>query len=104
MLGLGAEGLVGANAVNMSVRIVWCAVWVEGWWREQGQGENGGRGRWEVPRFKVLSKETCPKARTVSVGVAAWAVLAVLKRRYFDGGWKDFVAVGGVAGVVGLTM
>ena len=112
--GLGAEGLVGANAVNMGVRILWCKVWVEGWWAAQmgdkeGAGQenekrDGQRKTRKVPVFKVLSTETLPKMRTASVGVAAWSVLVVLQRRYFDGGLMDLVVAGGVAGVAGLTM
>ena len=115
--GLGAEGLVGANAVNMGVRILWCKFWVEGWWAAQKDAEektqeketekDQGPGRkrpGKVPEFKVLSAATLPKMRTASVGVAAWSVLVVLQRNCFDGGLMDLVLAGGVAGVAGLTM
>ena len=123
--GLGAEGLVGANAVNMGVRIFWCKIWVEVWWRAQKDGSEGegeeegekevvdekGRGETEregkngeVPVFKVLSAETLPKMRTAGVGVAAWAVLSVLRREFLDGGLLELVVLGGVAGLAGVTM
>ena len=112
--GTGAEGLVGANAVNMLVRIVWCAMWVESWWREQKElrlqtgpvSEKGGKAMEteEVPTFKLLSEETLPKLQTVSASVAGLAVLSILQRQYFDGSLRDLVLALGVAGTAGLSM
>lgn len=101
--GLGAEGLVGANAVNMVVRIVWTGRWVQDWWDGQREKETAEKEK-DVLRFRVLSRETLPKARTVSMGVGAWGVLHVLQRQSFDGSSRDLVLALGVAGTAGLGM
>ena len=105
--GLGAEGLVGANAVNMLVRIIWTGAWVEGWWDEQGEArrQRSEKGLAEdVPRLRVLSEQTLPKAQTASVGMAAWAALYLVHGQYDAGSLADLAATVGVAGVAGLGM
>lgn len=68
VLGWGAEGLVWANGMNMVWRIVWCGVFVRGYFKRRGVEVGWGE---VVPR---------------PVGVAAAVVAGVVVRRVVDGG------------------
>ncbi|KAK1834124.1 oligosaccharide translocation protein RFT1 [Podospora conica] len=67
VLGWGAEGLVWANGINMACRIVWCAVFIGGYFAKRGEGIGWG--------------EVMPRP----LGVGAAAVVAVVVRRVVDG-------------------
>jgi hypothetical protein len=86
LLGLGGEGLVWANCVNLGVRILWSCRFITAWYREREAAIG-----WErvVPR-----SETLAAAMGVGAGV-----------RYVCGrGTGGFINSVGVAGVGGLGL
>lgn len=87
--GMGARGLVLANAVNMGMRIWWSGGFVRGWFEREGVGVG-----WEgcVPSWGTV----------VAGGVVAGG-LRVLGRG-FDGGVGDLVKCVGVAGGYGVIL
>jgi oligosaccharide translocation protein RFT1 len=89
VLGWGAEGLVGANAVNMAMRIIWSWWFVRGVLKEEGVA------------FGV--REVMPGKVVVGVGMVVAGYLRVLERS-FDGGLIDLVRVLMMGGVYGLMM
>ena len=87
--GLGARGLVLANAVNMGMRIWWSAGFVGGWLSREG--------------VRVGWGECLPSWGTGVMGVAVAGGMRVLERG-FDGGWVDLVKCAGVAGGYGVLL
>jgi oligosaccharide translocation protein RFT1 len=85
--GLGARGLVAANAANMGMRIVWSWVFVSEWLGERG-----------VP---LRLWQIIPGWGVVGSGVLTAGVLGRLRMR---GGVMDLVEVITIGGACGLTM
>ncbi|CAF9935943.1 Oligosaccharide translocation protein rft1 [Imshaugia aleurites] len=88
VLGMGARGLVLANAVAMGLRICWSWAFVQGYLRSVGHGEGLRLG------------SLLPSTGSVAIGVAARGALVVLESgtgRY--GGWGELLRCGLVAGV-----
>ncbi|KAK3400690.1 Rft protein-domain-containing protein [Sordaria brevicollis] len=80
--GMGARGLVWANAVNMGCRIVWAWGFISNWIKERGghgkrgdevKGDGKGEGEKEEVRFRVL--EVLPKPGAVAAAVVARSVV-----------------------------
>lgn len=87
--GMGARGLVLANAVNMGMRIWWSAGFVRAWLRREGVGVRWG--------------ECAPSWGTGVLGVAVAGGMRVLEKG-FDGGLGDLVKCVGMAGVYGVML
>ncbi|KAK6542932.1 Oligosaccharide translocation protein rft1 [Orbilia ellipsospora] len=88
-MGMGADGLVWANCVNMLMRVVWSCGFIRGYFRRVGRGRG-------VEIGKVL-----PGSGFVAVAVAAGAVARrVVSER---GVLMDYVKGGGLAGIVALV-
>ncbi|EGX45907.1 hypothetical protein AOL_s00112g96 [Orbilia oligospora ATCC 24927] len=89
-LGLGADGLVWANCVNMGMRILWSVSFIRKYFASVGDGKR----RPEVERImpgRLLV--------TIAIGVGAIARRAVSER----GVLADYVKGAGLAGVVGVV-
>ncbi|EGZ68846.1 Rft-1-domain-containing protein [Neurospora tetrasperma FGSC 2509] len=74
--GMGARGLVVANAVNMACRIAWCWGFVGRWFAERTGGEKGEKEdekEKENVRFGVL--DVLPKPGAVAAAVVARSVV-----------------------------
>ncbi|MCJ1251818.1 Oligosaccharide translocation protein rft1 [Trapelia coarctata] len=87
--GLGARGLVLANAVNMGMRILWSWGFVRGFLRGEGVG--------------LRIAESLPARGSMGLGVLVAAYLRVLQDG-FQGGWMDLVKTVGVGGFYGLAL
>ncbi|CZT45285.1 related to oligosaccharide transporter [Rhynchosporium secalis] len=82
VLGMGAEGLVWANALNMGLRIVWSTVFIQTYLRRFGHGLELG--------------QLLPKRLTIAAGAGTFAVLKQLESG-FMGGMMDLIESGAVA-------
>lgn len=87
--GLGAEGLLAANAVNMAMRIWWSWGFVRGYLGREGVELRVGQ--------VVLSRGA------MLLGFLVAGYLRMLKEG-FKGGWGDLGKVVGVGGLFGLTL
>ncbi|KAF3903722.1 hypothetical protein AA313_de0209613 [Arthrobotrys entomopaga] len=88
-MGMGADGLVWANCVNMGMRVIWSSWFIRGYFRRVGDGRG-------VEVGKVL-----PGGMFVAVAVGAGAVARrVVGER---GVLMDYVKGGGLSGVVALV-
>ncbi len=82
VLGLGAEGLVWANALNMLLRIVWCTTFIRMYMERHGT------------RLEI--RALVPKPASLAVGLGTFAVLWQLEST-FTGGIMDLLKSGAVA-------
>ncbi|KAK6528116.1 Oligosaccharide translocation protein rft1 [Arthrobotrys megalospora] len=89
-LGLGADGLVWANCVNMGMRILWSASFIRGYFGKVGDGKRGVEVGRIIPGRLLV---------TVAVGVGAVARRVVSEK----GVLGDYVKGAGLAGVVGVV-
>ncbi|EPS37857.1 hypothetical protein H072_8419 [Dactylellina haptotyla CBS 200.50] len=89
-MGMGADGLVWANCVNMGMRILWSVVFIRGYFRRVGGGKRG------VELEKIMPGGLLV---TVAVGVGAVARRVVGEK----GVMMDYVKGAGLAGVVGIV-
>ncbi|KAF3939334.1 hypothetical protein ABW19_dt0203871 [Dactylella cylindrospora] len=89
-LGMGADGLVWANCVNMGMRIVWSVSFIRGYFKGLGDGRKG-----------VEWGRTFPGGLLVTVGVGAGAVAKVVIGE--KGVLMDYVKGAGLGGVVGVV-
>ncbi|KAK4162430.1 oligosaccharide translocation protein RFT1 [Cladorrhinum sp. PSN259] len=89
VLDMGATGLVWANAINMGCRILWCWVFIGGWFARNGKGEGG-----------VSVREVMPGPAGVGVAaVAGTIVRQVVKSEGVQGLKGILMELGKVAGV-----
>ncbi|KAF3914775.1 hypothetical protein ABW20_dc0100859 [Dactylellina cionopaga] len=89
--GMGADGLVWANCVNMGMRIVWSVQFIRGYFERVGGGGDG-------KRRGVEWEKTMPGMLLVTVAVGAGAVARkVVSER---GVLEDYVKGAGLAGTV----
>lgn len=77
---LGAQGLVWANVINMVLRIVWSAHFIQNYLSCRGS--------------RLSLESIMPKSATVAIGVGTAALLA---RMHFTGGLVDLIKSGCVA-------
>ncbi|KAK6500578.1 Oligosaccharide translocation protein rft1 [Arthrobotrys conoides] len=89
-LGLGADGLVWANCVNMGMRILWSVSFIRQYFGIVGDGKRGLEAGKIMPGRLLV---------TVSIGVGAVARRVVSER----GILADYVKGAGLAGVVGVV-
>ncbi|KAF3158110.1 Oligosaccharide translocation protein rft1 [Orbilia oligospora] len=89
-LGLGADGLVWANCVNMGMRILWSVSFIRKYFTGVGDGKRGPEVERIMPGRLLV---------TIAVGVGAIARRAVSER----GVLADYVKGAGLAGVVGVV-
>ncbi|KAJ6260625.1 LOW QUALITY PROTEIN: hypothetical protein Dda_4851 [Drechslerella dactyloides] len=88
-LGMGADGLVWANCVNMAMRIVWSVVFINGYFENIGGSKGVEWGR-AMPGWLLMG---------VGAGAAAVARAVVSER----GTLGDYVRGAGLAAVVGVV-
>ena len=87
--GLGAQGLVLANAVNMSMRIVWSWMFVGRYIREKGV-------EWRI-------RDVIPKRGTIIISASvAWYMREVSKG--FKGGFEDLLKAGAIGVGYGMVL
>lgn len=89
-LGLGADGLVWANCVNMGMRILWSVGFIRRYFERVGDGKRGVEVGRIVPGGLLV---------TVAVGVGAVARRVVGEK----GVLMDYAKGAGLAGVVGVV-
>ncbi|KAF3160695.1 Oligosaccharide translocation protein rft1 [Orbilia oligospora] len=89
-LGLGADGLVWANCVNMGMRILWSVSFIRKYFTRVGDGKRGPEVESIMPGRLLV---------TIAVGVGAIARRVVGER----GVLADYVKGSGLAGVVGVV-
>lgn len=87
--GLGAGGLVLANAVNMAMRICWSWGFVRGYLQREG--------------VELGVAPALPSKGAMGLGVLVAAYLRVV-REGFEGGWMDLVKTVGVGGFYGVAL
>jgi hypothetical protein len=85
----GAQGLVGVNAVNMTVRIIWSYNFVKKFFYERNVVFGVG--------------QFLPSPAVTTLGVAVAGGLAITSKGE-SGGWLELVKIVGVGGVYGLIM
>ncbi|KAH7629548.1 Rft protein-domain-containing protein [Sordaria sp. MPI-SDFR-AT-0083] len=84
--GLGARGLVVANAVNMGLRILWCWGFIGGWFAERvgktGEKDGGNKdgGNKDGGKVRVGVLEVLPKPGAVAAAVVARSVVSRVVR------------------------
>lgn len=89
VLDLGAEGLVWANTLNMSFRIVWSTVFIASYMKRHNT--------------RLEFAAVLPQPMTIAAGLGAHAVLTRVQST-FTGGPLDIVRGGGVAGVLAIIL
>jgi oligosaccharide translocation protein RFT1 len=89
VLGLGAEGLVWANVMNMLFRIIWCATFIEAYLKHHGSS------------LKISA--IMPRPISTAAAVATFAILTQLHST-FNGGITDYLKCGAVAGVLASVL
>jgi oligosaccharide translocation protein RFT1 len=89
ILGLGAEGLVWANMINMALRTAWSLTFVNNYFKRNGSG---------LDVAMML-----PQASTIAIGVSTMAILAQV-RIGFKGGLEDIIKCGFVSGIFMILM
>ena len=85
----GAKGVVGANAVNMAMRILWSYSYVSRWFAVRGCGVRVG--------------DWAPRAAVLAAGVAVGAVLHWM-RLYGGSDLASLARIVGVGGAYGLAL
>lgn len=84
IFGLGAEGLVWANMINMALRTAWSLIFINSYFSQNGNG---------LDITMML-----PEASTIAIGVSTTAILAQA-RIGFKGGLEDAIKCGLVSGI-----
>ncbi|KAF4301051.1 oligosaccharidyl-lipid flippase [Botryosphaeria dothidea] len=91
VLGMGAQGLVWANCVNMGLRIAWAAEFIGSWFGKEGEN------------FDYMA--TMPKGSSVAVAVTAPAALKLTDGYLSEYGlFGKIFRSGAISGVLGLTI
>ena len=87
--GMGARGLVLANAINMGMRILWTWAFVQTWLGREGV---------------VLGVAEClPKRESMGFGIMTATYLSTLQEG-FAGDWVDLIKTVGLGGFFGLAL
>jgi oligosaccharide translocation protein RFT1 len=84
VLGLGAEGLVWANVVNLAMRITWSLSYINNYFQHQGS------------RLDIMS--ILPNPATIATGAATAAILQQVQKQ-FDNSFRDLLVTGLIAGI-----
>ncbi|TVY14653.1 Oligosaccharide translocation protein RFT1 [Lachnellula arida] len=84
VLEMGAKGLVWANVLNMSFRVIWSTAFIKSYLKGHGS--------------TFALREIAPAPLTIAVGFGTYAVLRQTATT-FNGGFTDLIKSGGVAAV-----
>lgn len=85
ILGLGAEGLVWANMINMALRTAWSLAFVNKYFKRNGSGG--------LDVVMML-----PQASTIAIGVSTMAILAQIRIGFKDE-LQDFIKCGLISAI-----